>query len=1030
MYDRRIALSARVGMKRIGWLVILLGLGSSVAAGPGRKIITATGRDRGVLVVVGSGGADVAIDLVKNGRFISRVLGLKGEAVGAAREKIRKAGVYGERLAVMEGSAKRLPFGDGVVDLLVLTDGSAGPGVDEIARVLGLDSVAYVQNAGKLKSKLLSDRRFKTKVSGDALIAFKQAPKGIDDWTHIRHGADNNPRSVDQLAGPPYQTQWLAGPLKSRSHYLGHALVCNGRFFYTDYMQTTARGYRDKTQTIQHQMIFAFDADNGFPLWEKHVPVPPGFREAPRNMGWLAAEGDRLFNIGAGEGCQVIEAATGKVLRTIGRGKWRWVALAEGKLLGIVDGSLRAFNPKNGRKLWAVPVKGRLNWGSPVALGGRVLLHYTDQGGRAQAIDLASGKVLWEKKHPELVFNYGDAAGWKDLYVLSGWDVHKKVGKALALRSKDGTIAWKLDQTLGSTGFVLGDTICGGIYEKNRKGRYPDFVMVDTATGKIKDRIGNRPMMRCVRLTGLRDWLCTSGGLVMLNYKTKEQYWYPDFRSSCVAGAIHGNGYTYILPNECFCSHTVAGLVALSPIGKKRASSRRGKVRSFVKGPGAVGGRSDGDWPTYRHDAGRSGMSEKAIPTPKKICWKATVGGAPTAPIVADGLVFVANDQHELKAYEAKSGRLKWRFTAGGAITKAPTFASGAVFFGAADGWVYAVQAESGKLAWRRRIVPDADYILAYGRLRSRAPINTNVFVDKGIAWVCAGGVSYDGIVLAGLDVKSGKVVAKNDELGLDVEEITQTGDTGKKQDRPMGLAPRGAIVATDRYLIVPNGYGQPLAIERDNSLRRIRLGSGQAQGNRLSLAGDYLFVGMPPVGDSVSTMWGRGGGYSVYSMSRYGREVSGREAKGVKVEAHTYSDPHPQYFYRVPFAHGGPLVTRGEDVIGAAWRASGTDIARVSIGGSDLRKLVYDVKWVTRIPMIARAAVRAGDSYYAVGEGQDSDGKCNGKGLFVALDANDGKVAGRLPLKGRPRADGFAAGEGKLFVVTEEGLLLALDSY
>ncbi len=1018
---------SKPGMQRIGWLLALLGLANAAAAGPGRQIVAATGRDRGVLVVVGRGGGDVALDLVNHGRFISRIMGLNAEAVEAARHKLCQAGAYGEELAVMEGGGKRLPFGTGVVDLLVLTDGSAGPDADEIARVLGLDSVAYIQRPGTLKAKLSSDRRFKTKTVGNALVAFKQPPPGIDEWTHIRHGADNNPRSMDRLAGPPYQTQWLAGPLKSRSHYSGHALVCNGRFFYTDYMRTTARFFRDK-QTIQYQMIFAFDADNGFLLWKKRVPVPPGFREPPRNMGWVAAHGDWLFNIGAGEGCLVMDAATGETLRTIGPGKWRWLAFADGKVLGIAGGSFRAFDPTSGKPLWTVPLKGRLNWESPVVLGDRVILHFTDQGGRAQAVDLASGRLLWEKRHAALATYYSSVAGWRGLYVLSRWDSRKKAGDALAINAADGSIAWTRHQTLGSTGFALGETIGGGIYDTTKKGRFPDFVTVDAATGKTTGRIGHRPMMRCVRLTALRDWLCYSGGLAMLNTKTKMQYWYPDFRSSCVAGAVHGDGYTYVLPNECFCSHTVPGLVALSPIGK-RARSPRAEAPDFVQGSGTVRGVSSGDWPTYRHDTGRSAATEQAVPTPTKVCWKALVGGAPTAPIIANGMVFVANDQHQLKAFDARSGQLKWRFIAGGAITEAPTFALGALFFGAADGWVYAVQASNGELAWRRRIGPAADYILAYGRLRSRMPINTNVLVDKGVAWVCAGGISYDGIVLAGLDAKTGRLVAKNDTLGLTVDEILQKADTDKKQNRPMGLAPRGAIVATDQYLILPNGYGQPLAIKRDRALRQMRLGSGQAQGNRLCLAGDYLFVGMPVDGDSVSTTWGRGGGYSVYNVRAFGREVSGREAKGLRVKPHTYSDPHPQYFYRVPFAHGGPLVALGPDVVGAVWRTRGTDIVRVSIAGSDSRRLRYDAEWETRVPMIVRAAIRTGNTYYAAGDAQSMGAKGHAEGLFAALDVKDGNVVARLPLEGRPRPDGLAAGEGKFFLVTKEGLLLALGN-
>ena len=558
----------RVLMKHLVWLAILAGVASPACAGSGKEIVTATGRSCGVLVLVGSGGTDMAIELVKNGRFVSRILCASDRDVSATRARIHRAGLYGEQLAAIEWDGSHLPFGDRIVDLLVVAENTPALKPDEIARVLGSQSVAYLQQAKGMIRALSSDRRFKVKRVAGALVAFRQPLEGMDDWTHYLHGADNNPRSVDRLAGPPYTTQWISGPPKARSHAGSQALVCNGRIFYTDYRQVTPKDHKDVWKNLSRitaQEIHAFDADNGFPLWETAIKTAPKYRGS-FGKPLFVASGDWVFNIGTGQGCQVIDAATGRIVRTIGSRRWLWVSSADGKLLGIVAGSVRAYDPKTGKKIWASPLN---IWTSPlsdklgakspapIVLGRRILMQFK---GGALAFDLDSGKELWVQKHAELNRSFRAAAGWKDLYVLSWYDNMRKRGYAIALKAEDGSIVWARDEILDGTGFILGDPIISAtIYVKS-----PSIQFTDHATGKEIGRIPNRPRIRCVAITGLRDWVCTSGGLTMVHARTREQYFYPDFRSSCSAGAVHGNGCTYMLPNDCLCSHTTAGLIALS----------------------------------------------------------------------------------------------------------------------------------------------------------------------------------------------------------------------------------------------------------------------------------------------------------------------------------------------------------------------------------------------------------------------------------------------------------------------------------
>jgi len=66
------------------------------------------------------------------------------------------------------------------------------------------------------------------------------------------------------------------------------------------------------------------------------------------------------------------------------------------------------------------------------------------------------------------------------------------------------------------------------------------------------------------------------------------------------------------------------------------------------------------------------------------------------APAVADGTVFVGNNDGHLYTFDAKNGKAKWKFAAQGAIKSAPSYGAGTIFFGCDDGHVYGVDAANG----------------------------------------------------------------------------------------------------------------------------------------------------------------------------------------------------------------------------------------------------------------------------------------------------------------------------------------------
>jgi outer membrane protein assembly factor BamB len=98
------------------------------------------------------------------------------------------------------------------------------------------------------------------------------------------------------------------------------------------------------------------------------------------------------------------------------------------------------------------------------------------------------------------------------------------------------------------------------------------------------------------------------------------------------------------------------------------------------------------DWPAFRHDARRSGITTTHVPNKLAKSWQRQIGGKLTSPVAAGGKVFVAStDSHSVHAIDSSSGAEVWDFTAGGRIDSPPTIYNGLALFGSADGSVYAV---------------------------------------------------------------------------------------------------------------------------------------------------------------------------------------------------------------------------------------------------------------------------------------------------------------------------------------------------
>lgn len=245
---------------------------------------------------------------------------------------------------------------------------------------------------------------------------------------------------------------------------------------------------------------------------------------------------------------------------------------------------------------------------------------------------------------------------------------------------------------------------------------------------------------------------------------------YPNFwvRGTCGMGVLPCNGLLYSTQYSCQCSRgeMVENFNAFSTVDGLDTMVRQPAIapsEQLTRGPAfgmdVSGTISDTDWPVYRHDTRRSGSSPCEVPYEVGIQWKAQVSTTPSAPVIAGGQVFVSDiESYSLLALDAQSGRVNWKYVAGGRIDSPPAWVDGKVVFGSSDGCVYCLRASDGELIWKYRGLPER-MISAYGRIESAWPVHGSVLTHNGIAYFAAGRSSFldGGLFIYGLSIENGE---------------------------------------------------------------------------------------------------------------------------------------------------------------------------------------------------------------------------------------------------------------------------------
>ncbi len=257
------------------------------------------------------------------------------------------------------------------------------------------------------------------------------------------------------------------------------------------------------------------------------------------------------------------------------------------------------------------------------------------------------------------------------------------------------------------------------------------------------------------------------------------------------------------------------------------------------------------DWPTYRHDNRRSGVTDAKLDFPMSQQW---IWKSPQPPQTAwagpakwdaysgneglqsmrnfDPCFYVTVDEGSVyfgssvddaaHALDVATGQERWVCFTGAAVRMPPTIADGRVFFGSDDGFVYCCDSKSGETMWRKFAAAGKDRIASNRKLISLWPVRTGVLVDAGKATFAASLVPWKPSLLWTVDAMTGK------------EEFKQSVDAVTLQ---------GAMLASKELFYVPQGRAAPLAFSRTDGQSRGSV--GEAGGVFCILSEDeMLFAG------------------------------------------------------------------------------------------------------------------------------------------------------------------------------------------
>ncbi|MHC4399718.1 MAG: outer membrane protein assembly factor BamB family protein [Planctomycetota bacterium] len=731
------------------------------------------------------------------------------------------------------------------------------------------------------------------------------------------------------------------------------------------------------------QRIAAIKTETGKLLWERRFEAPG--KILPTTM----AVDDGRVCLQTVSHLVCLDAVVGKELwrseRPVARSRFSWST----PTLVIHDGVVLSLDRAGSDNVGKSPPAQGTEW--IISSGG-----FDDrQDGELVTFFLDDGKELWRAPYSE---NYNTPG---DVFVIDGvvWVGNLRGG--------------------GDAGFTQGR---------------------DLKTGKITATIPAQKAWghhRCYRNKATVKWLMVGrGGIQFIDPSSGAVQGNSWVRGACQYGTMPANGLVYVPQHSCACQpeELLIGLNALSPqssAGEGPPPLEKGPAYDSGSPPSALSSQLSRDWPTYRRDARRSGYQALPAPSRPGVAWTTKLSPPITAPIAADGIMFVAEtDRHTLHALSAVDGEPVWTFVADGRIDSPPTLSGGRCLFGSRSGFVYCLQASDGALVWRFRAAPQDRRVFAYEQLESVWPVHGSVLVDEigrnrsharqsvelesnspwsgdrsyarqSVAYFAAGRSSRldGGIRLYALEVKTGTLLHKADVKvpggqGANIIRQSVLPDILSIQKntvwmRGLGVDRNLSPVEDLPHLFAPRGFLDDTWWHRTYWVYGAAVKGGYGG---WPLAGNAMPAGRLLVFD---------GGESIYG---YGR-MTYREGDG-------HVGPQAANGYKLFAEVLTPKPRTREDARGEKRQVPGR----------------REIKWTSQPPFVAKSIVLTSDSLLvAGGRSLPENAEHRVPGTFWIVSRKDGSKLEQCELPSPPVLDGMALTDSGVFVSTIDGSAVCL---
>jgi outer membrane protein assembly factor BamB len=442
------------------------------------------------------------------------------------------------------------------------------------------------------------------------------------------------------------------------------------------------------------------------------------------------------------------------------------------------------------------------------------------------------------------------------------------------------------------------------------------------------------------------------------------------------------------------------------------------------------------DWPTYRHDHQRSGITAEDLdstrleklwvyqsatvprmafsgPAPRDFYNKPEVDLKPrmdfdrvfNVAVVGNRLYFGSSTEDAIYSLDAASGKLLWVHITDGPVRLAPTCDQGRVYAGSDDGHVYCLNGTDGKLIWKQRIA-DRDYrVPSDGKFISLWPVRSSVVVDQGLAYCGAGFLPSESAFIAALNADSGKT----DKPGT--WRHSQSGE----------LSLQGYLLASNDRLYVPAGRSPPYIFDR---------ATGKKQGQISGGGGTYCLLD-----DRQQLIYGpsRSGGLELSNAQAKNTVVtfSGNHIIVSKGISYLHTDTELRALDRLRYNELSALKLSsdsqrsrlskeikkfGKDLSNEKAKRLITEMRQAQLDSARAtRELPSTLKWQAKCQH-PHALILAGQTLFA-----------GGSGNVASYSTENGKQIWQAPVSGN--AFGLAVANGILFVSTDNGTIHAFGT-